>query len=57
MEKLVRDKTQQLLEAERLAAVGQTVADLAHAIKNITGGLKGGVFVVEKASNSTIANT
>jgi signal transduction histidine kinase len=48
LEKLVRDKTQQLLEAERLAAVGQTVADLAHAIKNITGGLKGGVFVVEK---------
>ncbi|HBZ54220.1 MAG TPA: hybrid sensor histidine kinase/response regulator [Syntrophobacteraceae bacterium] len=48
LEKLVRDKTQQLLESERLAAVGQTVADLAHAIKNITGGLKGGVFVVEK---------
>jgi signal transduction histidine kinase len=48
LEQLVRDKTSQLLEAERLAAVGQTVADLAHAIKNITGGLKGGVFVVEK---------
>ncbi len=48
LEELVQEKTKQLLEAERLAAVGQTVADLAHAIKNITGGLKGGVFVVEK---------
>jgi signal transduction histidine kinase len=48
LEGLVQEKTNQLLEAERLAAVGQTVADLAHAIKNITGGLKGGVFVVEK---------
>jgi signal transduction histidine kinase len=48
LEEMVREKTRQLLEAERLAAVGQTVADLAHAIKNITGGLKGGVFVVEK---------
>jgi signal transduction histidine kinase len=48
LEQLVQDKTRKLLEAERLAAVGQTVADLAHAIKNITGGLKGGVFVVEK---------
>jgi signal transduction histidine kinase len=44
----VLDKTQKLLEAERLAAVGQTVAGLSHAIKNITGGLKGGAFVLEK---------
>jgi signal transduction histidine kinase len=44
----VRDKTQKLVEAERLAAVGQTVAGLSHAIKNITGGLKGGAFVLEK---------
>jgi signal transduction histidine kinase len=48
LEQLVRDKTQKLLEAERLAAVGQTVAGLSHAIKNITGGLKGGAFVLEK---------
>ena len=48
LEKLVEEKTQKLVEAERLAAVGQTVAGLAHAIKNITGGLTGGIFVLEK---------
>ena len=48
LEKLVEEKTQKLVEAERLAAVGQTVAGLAHAIKNITGGLTGGLFVLEK---------
>jgi signal transduction histidine kinase len=48
LEQLVQDKTRQLVEAERLAAVGQTVAGLSHAIKNITGGLKGGAFVLEK---------
>ena len=48
LERLVDEKTHKLLEAERLAAVGQTVATLAHAIKNIIGGLKGGIFVFEK---------
>jgi signal transduction histidine kinase len=48
LEQLVRDKTRQLVEAERLAAVGQTVAGLSHAIKNISSGLKGGAFVLEK---------
>jgi signal transduction histidine kinase len=48
LEQLVREKTEKLVEAERLAAVGQTVAGLAHAIKNITGGLTGGTFVLEK---------
>ena len=48
LEKLVAEKTKQLVEAERMAAVGQTVAGLAHAIKNITGGLTGGIFVLEK---------
>lgn len=48
LEQLVQEKSQQLIEAERLAAVGQTVAGLSHAIKNITGGLKGGAFVLEK---------
>ena len=48
LERLVKEKTEKLLEAERLAAVGQTVAGLSHAIKNITGGLKGGAFVLEK---------
>jgi signal transduction histidine kinase len=34
------------LEAERLAAVGQTVAGLAHGLKNTLMGLQGGVYVL-----------
>lgn len=48
LEQLVHDKTKKLIESEKLAAVGQTVAGLSHAIKNIAGGLKGGTFVLEK---------
>ena len=48
LEQLVHDKSQKLVEAERLATIGQTVADISHAIKNIAGGLKGGTFVLEK---------
>ena len=33
------------IDAERLAAVGQTVAGLAHGIKNILTGLEGGMYV------------
>jgi signal transduction histidine kinase len=47
LEKLVEEKSRRLVEAERLAAVGQTVAGLAHAIKNVTSGLTGGVYVIE----------
>ena len=35
------------LEMERLAAVGQTVAGLAHGIKNIITGLEGGFYVMK----------
>jgi PAS domain S-box-containing protein len=35
--------------SDRLAVVGQTVAGLAHGIKNILQGLEGGVFVVQSA--------
>lgn len=35
------------LQAERLAAIGQTVASLSHSIKNILQGLRGGADVVE----------
>jgi len=48
LEQLVAEKSRRLVQAERLAAMGETVAGLAHAIKNIAGGLKGGAFVVEK---------
>ena len=48
LERLVEEKTRKLLEAERMAAMGETVSGLAHAIKNIAGSLKGGVFVLDK---------
>jgi two-component system NtrC family sensor kinase len=37
----------ELLAKERLAAIGQTVAGLAHGIKNILHGLKGGSYLVD----------
>lgn len=48
LEQLVEEKTRQLLEAERMAAIGQTIAELAHTIKNIAGGLRGGMFVLQQ---------
>ena len=48
LERLVEEKAQQLIEAERMAAVGQTVTELAHTIKNIANGLKGSIFVLGK---------
>ena len=42
----LKDLQRQKLEAERLAAVGQTVAGLAHGIKNLIMGLEGGMYVV-----------
>lgn len=42
----VKELEREKLVAERLAAVGQTVAGLAHGIKNIIMGLEGGMYVV-----------
>jgi len=42
LKKLEKD----VIDAERLAAVGQTVAGLAHSIKNILMGLEGGMYIV-----------
>jgi two-component system NtrC family sensor kinase len=42
---------QQKLQSERLAAIGETVATLSHAIKNILQGLRGGADVVEMGLN------
>ncbi len=39
------------LQTERLAAIGQAVASLSHAIKNILQGLRGGADAVELALN------
>ena len=41
---------QELIKSERLAAIGQTVGSIAHYIKNILFGLKGGVYLVNVAS-------
>ena len=48
LEQLVEEKSRKLIDAERLTAIGQTIAGLSHAIKNIASGLKGGMFVLEK---------
>ncbi len=49
----------ELLGAERLAAVGQTVAGMAHCVKNILHGLKGGSYMVnigiEKENSEKLA--
>ncbi len=37
-----------LLQAERLATVGQTVAGMAHCIKNILAGLQAGSYIVDE---------
>ncbi|MBW1810504.1 MAG: PAS domain-containing protein [Deltaproteobacteria bacterium] len=48
IKKLEKEK----LENERLAAVGQTVAQLAHGIKNILTGLQGGLYVIKSGMRS-----
>jgi signal transduction histidine kinase len=37
----------EIMEKERLAAVGQTIAGLAHCIKNVLSGLQGGSYMVD----------
>ena len=39
------------IQAERLAAVGQTIATLSHHIKNILQGVKGGSYLIEMGLN------
>ena len=39
------------LEAERLAAVGQTIATLSHHIKNIMQGIRGGSYLIDMGLN------
>lgn len=36
-----------MLQAERLAAIGQTIATLSHHIKNILQGIRGGSYLIE----------
>ncbi|MBI5532416.1 MAG: PAS domain-containing protein [Deltaproteobacteria bacterium] len=43
----IRQLEREKLDAERLAAVGQTVAGLAHGVKNLITGLEGGMYMLE----------
>ena len=43
----IKQLEQELVNSERLAAVGQTVAGMAHCIKNILHGFKGGSYLVD----------
>jgi nitrogen-specific signal transduction histidine kinase len=47
----IKKLEKEVVEAERLAAVGQTVAGLAHSIKNILMGLEGGMYIVSLGLN------
>jgi two-component system NtrC family sensor kinase len=47
---------EELIKSERLAATGQTVAGLAHYIKNILNGLKGGTYVLNVALDKNDAD-
>jgi two-component system NtrC family sensor kinase len=40
-----------MVQAERLAAIGQTVATLSHHIKNILQGIRGGSYLIERGLN------
>ncbi|MBM2816275.1 MAG: Histidine kinase protein [Ignavibacteria bacterium] len=43
----LKELEKQMFDAERLSAVGQTVAGLAHTIKNLLMGLEGGMYIVD----------
>ncbi|MBW2296165.1 MAG: PAS domain S-box protein [Deltaproteobacteria bacterium] len=43
----IKNLQKELVNSERLAAVGQTVAGMAHGIKNILNGFKGGQYLVD----------
>lgn len=45
----IRQLEKELIQSERLAAIGQTVASLAHYVKNILFGLKGGLYLANMA--------
>ncbi len=42
----IKNMEAEKLETERLAAVGQTVAGLAHGIKNVLTGVEGGIYLL-----------
>ena len=48
LENLVEQKDKKINESENLVTIGQTIAGMSHAIKNIAGGLKGSSFILEQ---------
>jgi len=48
LKNLVQEKDKKINESEKLVTIGQTIAGMSHAIKNIAGGLKGSSFVLEQ---------
>lgn len=48
LEQKVTLATRKVLAAERLAAVGRTVAGLVHSLRNMLSGLRGGAYLVEQ---------
>ncbi|MFP4527052.1 MAG: PAS domain-containing protein [Candidatus Kapaibacterium sp.] len=48
----IKQLEKEKLDAERLGAVGQTVAGLAHTIKNLLMGLEGGIYIVDTGLRS-----
>jgi signal transduction histidine kinase len=44
-------KHEELLQAQRLATVGETIASLAHCIKNVLSGINAGTFYIDEAIN------
>ncbi|MBW2306610.1 MAG: PAS domain S-box protein [Deltaproteobacteria bacterium] len=44
----IKKLRRELIQSERLAATGQTVASVSHSIKNILVGFKGGVYVYKR---------
>lgn len=45
-----------MMQAERLAAVGQTIAGLSHHVKNILQGIRGGSYLIEEGLNANDAD-
>jgi len=46
-----------MLQAERLAAVGQTIATLSHHIKNILQGIRGGSYLIDEGLKAAQTET
>lgn len=44
---LIKKLEKELIQSERMAAVGQTISGLAHYVKNILTGLKGASYIVD----------